>query len=255
VLVKLGGALLDEQSSRERLAGELAQAAARPGMEMTVVHGGGKQMTRFLAERGIESKFVNGLRVTTPEILDAILMIFAGTVNHQLVAALVAAGARAVGLTGVDGSLTEAVALNPELGAVGKPVRTNAPLLHHLIGGGYLPVVACVAGDRNGRIYNVNADQMAASCAAGFEAETAIFLTDVEGVLGEDNRIIPTLSREEARKLIRNGVAHGGMRAKLEAVLATLDGGVSDIRIAPGAVPGALARLLDGSPLGTRVIA
>lgn len=253
VLVKLGGTLLDEDSSRARLAAEIAEASRRPGLQLVVVHGGGKQMTRFLAERGVESRFVNGLRVTTPEVVDAMLKVFAGTVNHQLVAALVGAGAQSVGLTGIDSCLTEAVVLDPALGAVGRPVRTNPALLDHLIDGGYLPVVACVAGDRDGRIYNVNADQMAASCAVGFSANRLLFLTDVDGVLDKDRNIIPQLTREASLALIADGTASGGMQAKLEAVHAAMEGGVEEIQIGPGSA-GVLSRLLAGETVGTKLV-
>jgi acetylglutamate kinase len=253
VLVKLGGTLLDDEGTRARLAVELACAARRPGVRLAVVHGGGKQMTRFLAERGVESRFVNGLRVTTPEVVDAVLKVFAGTVNHLLVASLVAAGVRAVGLSGIDAGLTEAVPLDEALGSVGKLVRADAAILDHLTQGGYLPVVACVAGDRAGRIFNVNADQMAASCAAAFRAERLLFLTDVEGVLDAEQRRIPHMTRQQSDALIQSGVASGGMRAKLEAVHAALDGGVASISIAAGAQPDTIARLLDGDAIGTRV--
>ena len=253
VLVKLGGTLLDEASSRARLAAEIAEASRRTGLHLVVVHGGGKQMTRFLAERGVESRFVNGLRVTTPEVVDAMLKVFAGTVNHQLVASLVGAGARPVGLTGIDSCLTEAVLLDPELGAVGRPVRTDPALLDHLVAGGYLPVVACVAGDREGRIYNVNADQMAASCAAGFSADRLLFLTDVDGVLDKNRSVVPQLTREASFALIADGTATGGMQAKLEAVHAAMEGGVGEIHIAPGSA-GVLSRLLDGEAIGTRLV-
>src|SRR4029078_3401732 len=125
VLIKLGGTLLDAPDSRDRLASEIAAAIGR-GLDAVVVHGGGKQMTRFLAERGVESRFVNGLRVTTPEVLDAVLKVFAGSVNSELVAAFRAAGARPVGLSGLDAGLVDAELLNPDLGAVGKPVRSDA---------------------------------------------------------------------------------------------------------------------------------
>ena len=177
LLVKLGGTLLDEESSRTRLARELAALAARSDVRLVVVHGGGKQMTRFLSERGIESRFIGGLRVTTPEVIDAVLKVFAGSVNHQLVASLVAAGAGAVGLTGIDACLTEAEHWNEELGAVGRPVRANGALLDLLTGSGYLPVVACVAGDRQGNIYNVNADQM----AAALKTPTAVKPVEADG--------------------------------------------------------------------------
>ena len=113
---------------RASLAGQIAAAAQR-GIAVTVVHGGGKQMTRFLEERGITSRFVNGLRVTTPETLDAVLKVLAGNVNKQLVAALNAAGARAVGLTGIDAGLVEAEQMDPQLGLVGRVTRAHPELL------------------------------------------------------------------------------------------------------------------------------
>ena len=107
-LIKIGGSLLDDPASRQDIAQQIADVAAS-GVSVTVVHGGGKQMTRFLAERGIQSQFVGGLRVTTDETIDALLKVLAGTVNTQLVGALCAAGARAVGLTGIDAGLATAV--------------------------------------------------------------------------------------------------------------------------------------------------
>jgi acetylglutamate kinase len=252
VLVQLGGTLLDGAESRDSLAGQLAAARGR-GVELVVVHGGGKQMTRYLAERGIESHFVGGLRVTTPETLDAVLKIFAGSVNHELVASLNRAGALAVGLSGIDALLAEAEEMDPALGAVGRVTRSNPALLHLLVENGFVPVVACVAGDRQGRVYNVNADQMAVACAAAFGAERLVFLTDVEGVLDGERRIRRVLTAAESRDLIAGGVATGGMQAKLNAALDALAGGVARVRIAPGAVPDVLARVLGGEEIGTEM--
>ncbi len=253
VLVKLGGTLLDSPESRERLAVQIAGARSG-GLDLVVVHGGGKQMTRYLAERGIESRFVNGLRVTTPETLDAVLKVFAGTINHELVAAVNCAGARAVGLSGIDAFLTEAEQLSPELGAVGRVTQSDPALLHLLTGHHYVPVVACVAGDRNGHVYNVNADQMAVACAASFGAQQLIFLTDVEGVLDQSRRVRTVLSARESECLIAEGIATGGMQAKLEAALTALRGGVEQVRIAPGAAERVLPRLLASEPIGTRIV-
>jgi acetylglutamate kinase len=253
VLVKLGGTLLDAKESRDSLAAQLAEARAR-GVELVVVHGGGKQMTRYLAERGIESRFVGGLRVTTPETLDAVLKVFAGSVNHELVASMNRAGALAVGLSGIDALLAEAEEMDPALGAVGRVTRSNPALLHLLVDAGYVPVVACVAGDRQGRVYNVNADQMAVACAAAFGAGRLLFLTDVAGVLDGDRRIRRVLSAAESRELIAGGIATGGMQAKLTAALDALAGGVAKVRIAPGAAPEVLARVLGGEEIGTEMI-
>ena len=252
ILVKLGGTLLDQEPLRASLAAQIA-TAARAGREVVVVHGGGKQMTRFLTERGIESRFVNGLRVTTPETMDAVVKVLAGTVNHELVAALTKAGANAVGLSGVDASLATAEQMDPALGAVGRVVRSNPALLGLLTANGYIPVVACMAGDAQGRMYNVNADQMAVACAAGFEVDQLVFLTDVDGVLDGAKQLLRQLTIADCERLISDGVATGGMEAKLNAARSALRQGVGQVRIAPGAAPDALSRLLAGEPLGTRL--
>lgn len=252
VLVKLGGTLLDSAESRDALAVQLAAARAN-GFDLVVVHGGGKQMTRYLAERGIESRFVDGLRVTTPETIDAVLKVFAGSVNHELVASLNRAGALAVGLSGIDALLAEAEQMDPALGAVGRVTRSNPELLHLLVRAGYVPVVACVAGDRQGGIYNVNADQMAVACAASFGARQLVFLTDVEGVRDAAGDVRPVLTGAESRSLIAAGIATGGMQAKLNAALSALKAGVEQVRIAPGAAARVLARVLEGEEIGTKM--
>ena len=258
ILIKLGGTLLDDPDSRMRLAREITSVAAPPDYETVVVHGGGKQMTRFLAERGVESRFINGLRVTTPEIIDAVVKVFAGSVNTQLVTGFRAAGAKPVGLTGLDAGLVDAEILNPELGQVGKPVRSDAKLLEVLVREGYIPVVACVGGDAQGRIFNVNADQMAVACASSFHAQRLLFLTDVEGVRDETGTTREVLTAAQAKSLIEAGVATGGMQAKLEAAMAALHAGVEEVLIAPGAKPGVVGSLLrnmpNGAPPGTRLV-
>jgi acetylglutamate kinase len=254
VLVKLGGTLLDDAAKRHDLARQLAQVAnSAHHVELVVVHGGGKQVTRFLAERGVESRFVNGLRVSDESVMDAVTKVIAGGINKQLVAALCAAGKPAVGLSGVDGLLTIAEALHPDLQFVGKPQRTDAKLFSLLLGAGYLPVVACLAADSQGNIYNVNADQMAVSCASGWQADKLLFLTDVAGVKNGQGSVIPRMTPAGAHNLIASGVAHGGMQAKLEAALWALEGGLSEVLIAPGQEADICGRLLAGEPVGTRL--
>jgi acetylglutamate kinase len=254
VLIKLGGTLLDAAESRHRLASEIA-SAVKHGLEAVVVHGGGKQMTRYLEDRGIETHFVNGLRVTTPEVLDAVVKVLAGSVNQELVSAFIACGAPAVGLSGMDALLTEARQMSEELGWVGKPVRSDARLLNALLGAGYLPVIACVAGNRQGQFFNVNADQMAVSVAGALQAEKLLFLTDVDGVRGENNVIHSALNPDQCRQLIDSGLATGGMRAKLESAVEALQTGTAEVIIAPGAAPGIVGKLLAGDPIGTRLVA
>jgi acetylglutamate kinase len=253
LLVKLGGTLLDSVDSRDSLSRQIAATRAA-GHEVAVVHGGGKQMTRYLADRGIESRFVGGLRVTSPDTIDAVLKVFAGSVNHELVASLNRAGALAVGLSGIDSFLVEAEQMDPALGAVGRVTVSNPALLHLLTANGYVPVVACVAGDRQGQIYNVNADQMAVACAAAFGACQLIFLTDVDGVMDSSRKVRPVLTADESRQLIDDGVATGGMQAKLNAALSALAGGVQQVRIAPGAARSSLERILAGEEIGTKMV-
>jgi len=253
VLIKIGGTLLDSPESKNRLAAEISNAI-QSGSSAVVVHGGGKQVTRFLSQHGVESRFINGLRVTTPEVLDAVLKVLAGSVNQELVAAFIAHRTFAVGLTGMDALLAEAEPMGGELGAVGKPVPSSGRLLNLLLENGYLPVVACLAGDRQGSFYNVNADQMAVSVAASIQADKLFFLTDVDGVKGNDGAILPEISPDCCRNLIQSGVASGGMQAKLEAAMQAMRQGVGEVRIAPGSIPGVVRKLLDGAPLGTRLV-
>ena len=256
VLIKLGGSLLESDESRARLAQEIADAAR--DHQIAVVHGGGKQMTRYLTAHGIESRFVNGQRVTTPEVLDAVLKVFAGSVNAQLVSTFRAAGANPVGLSGLDAGVLDAEPLDPALGHVGKPVHSDPRLIELLIGAGYLPVIACVGGDARGATYNVNGDQAASAIGAAFGARKLIFLTDVDGVRGADGGIAATLTAAEVLTLITSGVAAGGMRAKLDAAVTALQSngtrGVTEVIIAPGSREGIVASVLGGNAIGTRVV-
>lgn len=253
LLVKLGGTLVDDPESKRALSRELAGLSSS-GHQAVVVHGGGKQMTRYLADRGVESRFVNGLRVTGPEVVDALLKVFAGSVNKELVSALIGAGARAVGLSGVDARLAEATQLDPELGAVGRIQKVNPEILQVLVDHSFLPVVACVAGSPEGSVFNVNADQMAVACASAWQAETLLFLTDVNGVRDANGQVLPRLTSAEAHRLIAAGVATGGMQAKLESACLALEQGVDQVVIAPGAEPAVIGRFLEGEALGTRMI-
>lgn len=251
LLIKLGGTLIDNPDTLRDITRQIAELR---GHELVIVHGGGKQMTAYLAERGVESKFVNGLRVSGPEVVDALLKVFAGSVNHNLVASLVSCGVPAVGLTGVDANLVECEQLDPALGQVGKPVLANAKLLETLHTGDFVPVVACVGGSRNGEIFNVNADQMAVAVASAFEADLLLFLTDVEGVRDETGATARELNTAQMQDLIASGVATGGMQAKLNAASESLRNGVKSVTIALGSAPSVIARVLDGEAIGTRLV-
>lgn len=254
LLIKLGGTLLESAEVRHSLAVQAAGLAGA-GHRVVIVHGGGKRLSRYLQEQGVASEFHNGLRVTPPEIMDAVLRIFAGSVNHHLVSELQSVGAQAVGLSGIDAGIAQATQLDPALGAVGKVETVNAKLLDILTEQGYVPTVACIAGGADGSIYNVNADEMAAAVGAGYRADRLIFLTDVGGVLDGEGKLLEKLTVADTEKLIADGVAHGGMEAKLRAAGRAVLNGAGEVRIAAGAETDVLPRLLVGEAIGSSLTA
>ncbi len=248
VLIKLGGTLLDKPESLSTLAHQIAHAADQ--YQLAVVHGGGKQVTSYLSERGVESRFVGGLRISDGAVIEAVINVIAGGINKRLVSAIIAAGRPAVGISGIDGSLTQARQLCPQLQFVGQPEGTDGRLLDLLANAAYTPVIACVAGSKSGQIFNVNADTMAVSCAIGWRASRLLFLTDVGGVRNAQGEWLPDITLASARHLIATGVAHGGMQAKLEAAGRAVDAEI-DVTIAHGLEPDVIPRLLAGERLGT----
>jgi acetylglutamate kinase len=150
--------------------------------------------------------------------------------------------------------LTIAEQLDPQLGFVGRPKETDGRLLNVLIGAGYLPAIACVAGDLDGNVYNVNADQMAVSCAADWGADRLLFLTDVPGVKNAEGQVMPELTSAAIAGLIASGVAHGGMQAKLEAANSAIERGVGEVSIALGRDTRICSRLISGEHVGTRIL-
>ena len=236
-VIKIGGTLLEDAAGRARMAG-LLKSAYGDGNELLVVHGGGKQLTSFLEKMGVASEFRNGLRVTSVEALDGVVKVFAGTVNHALLAALYAAGVPAAGISGVDGGCLSAEPLRGEhgegYGYVGQIAKADPRVWEALLAGGFLPLVAPIAVGHDGQIYNVNADQAAVACAQYWHADSLIFLTDVDGVRDAAGRIVPRLTGEEIPALIASGAVTGGMLAKLNAVEAALAAGVPQIVIRNG---------------------
>lgn len=252
LLVKLGGTLLESDESRASIARQVKDLCDA-GHSVVVVHGGGKRLSRYLAGLDHKSEFRGGLRVTPPEILDAVLRVLAGSVNRQLVAELQRTGLRAVGLTGIDAGTVVASQMDPDLGLVGKVEYVDPTLLERLVEDCYLPAVACIAGGEGGAIYNVNADQMACACASALGVDRLVFLTDVGGVLDEEGDLVPSLDMEGAESLIESRVAVGGMEAKLRAATEALRGGIRGVSIVNGHEPDILAKTTRGDRVGTVV--
>jgi acetylglutamate kinase len=253
VVIKIGGTLLEDAPSRARMARMLRSIAAGPH-EALVVHGGGKQLTSFLERTGVKSDFLNGLRVTSAEALDGVIKVFAGTVNHQLLAALHAAGIVAAGISGIDGGCLAAERLRGEHGEdwgyVGRIRGANPRVWEALLAANILPVMACLAVGDDGQIYNVNADQAAVACAVHWKADALIFLTDVDGVRDAQGKVIPRIAAEEIAALLRSGAVTGGMLAKLNAVEEAAAHGVPQIVIRNGRRDDALGRLAESEREG-----
>lgn len=237
IVVKLGGAAIEDASVLRKCARAIAELA-QDGHRVAVVHGGGKALTRVLAQLGERSEFVDGLRVTDSETRDVALMVLAGMVNKRLVAAIQAAGTPAVGFCGGDGMTFRArkkFVNGRDLGFVGEICSAEPCWIEAIWQQGGIPVLASLALGADGEYYNVNADEMAASCAAACHADALIFLTDVPGVKDADGMVIPWLSGEQAADLAAGSVISGGMLPKLQACKQALREGVGRVRIFPAA--------------------
>lgn len=237
IVIKFAGALLEDAATVRSLSQQVA-ALARHKHEILVVHGGGRIFTNTLKRLGIDSKFVNGLRVTDKEARDAAVMVFAGLLNKQLSAAITAEGQPAVGICAADAACFSASPLvhndvEGGLGYVGYLTSVNVRFLESLWKARLLPVAACLGLGADNELYNINADHMAAACAEFIEANHLIYLTDVDGVL-DGEKVLSAISCEEIDQLIHSRVVSGGMILKLEAAKRALQSGVSEVHIVGG---------------------
>ena len=240
-VLKLGGELLDDPAGIRRSASAIVRAAS--GAPLVVVHGGGRAIDAELRVRGAEPRFVDGLRVTDAVALDAVVSVLAGRNNTALVAAIGAAGGRAVGLTGADafiGRSTRAAVFSTvagervDLGFVGQPDTPDVTLLHDLTRLGYIPVVASIGVTAAGEVLNVNADTLAGHLAAVLHASRLTIAGATAGVLDAQGGTIAELTADEMDAMIASGAAHSGMVAKLAACRRALDAGVAEIAIVSG---------------------
>ncbi|MDP9039646.1 MAG: acetylglutamate kinase [Acidobacteriota bacterium] len=240
-VVKLGGASLEDKQLLHA-CGKAISELVRDGNQVAVVHGGGVQLTKTLAQMGKKSEFISGLRVTDAETRDAALMVLAGRVNKSLVASLGTHGQAAMGLSGGDGHVFRArkKKTNPDLGFVGEIAATDPRWLEAIWKMDAVPVISSIALGFDGEYYNINADEMAAACAVSTKADALVFLTDVPGVKGADGQVMRWLTLKQIPELERQAVVSGGMLPKLNACREALMHGVKRVRI----LPAEAARLL-----------
>ena len=258
IVIKYGGAAMAHAELREAVFRDLALLAC-VGVQPVVVHGGGPEINQWLKRLEIPAEFRDGLRVTDADTMDVVEMVLVGRVNKQIVNGLNQLGARAVGLSGSDGSLGEARPWGEgSHGLVGDVARVNPDVLEPLLDQGYLPVISSVAATPDGQSHNINADTVAGELAAALEAEKLILLTDTPGILqdkDDSSSLIRKLRLPEARQLIHDGVVAGGMTPKTECCIRALAQGVAAAHIIDGRVPHALLlEVFTDAGIGTMVV-
>jgi len=256
VLIKLGGAALQDESLVAALCEDLSLIRGA-GVNVVLVHGGGPAINAELERRGIQWTFMDGLRVTTPEMMEVIEMVLCGKVNRRIVRTLNQSSVRAIGLSGSDARTLFCKPMRKELGLVGevtevRPAAIEAILRTQDEGIGTIPVIAPIGIGENGQAYNINADWAAVRIAEALDIDKVLFLTDQEGILGADGKLVGELDAGELEVLIEEGVVKGGMLAKANTVLHGLKNGVKDIHIFNARRPhGLLEELFTDQGVGT----
>ena len=241
-VVKYGGHAMGNPEAARDFAEDIVLLKA-VGINPVVVHGGGPQIGAMLGRLGVESRFVNGLRVTDAETAEIAEMVLSGSINKQLVGWIAQAGGRALGVSGKDGGLVTAQKLAGEggdIGYVGKPVAVDTRVLETASAAGMIPVIAPIASGRDGETYNINADTMAGAIAAALGAARLFLLTDVPGVLDAEGRLLADLTPADIDRLTAQGGITGGMIPKLQTCVQAVEAGCEAAVVLDGRVPHAM---------------
>lgn len=256
VVVKVGGEVADDAGSAVAFTRDLV-LLKHVGLDVVLCHGGGPQISRLMGELGREPEFVDGLRVTDADTMRVTSMVLLGDVNRTLVGHVNTHGPHAVGLSGVDGGLFLCEPKDERLGFVGEISAVDPRPVTRLLEDGYLPVVASVGMDREGNVYNINADTAAGALAAALEAEKLIVLTNVEGLyedFGDADSLVSEIDLAGLREMYEGGGLHTGMLPKVASILDALEGGVAAAHILDGRVEHAvLLEIFTPEGIGTKV--
>jgi acetylglutamate kinase len=267
IVIKYGGHAMVDDQLKEDFAKDIS-LMKYVGLKPVVVHGGGPQINQVMDRMGIRSQFVRGMRLTDEDTMGVVEMVLGGRVNKSIVAQINREGGQAVGLTGKDGELILAEKMRivhretedapPEIidpGLVGKVTRINPRVIHTLVEKGFVPVIAPVGTGTNGETYNINADLVASHVARALSALRLIYLTDVDGVLDSDGKLIPTIRVRDIQKMIDDGIISGGMIPKVEYARAAVEASVSKVQIINGKKRHAvILELFTSKGVGTEVI-
>ena len=262
LVIKYGGAAMEQADLKEQFAKDVLLLRL-VGIRPVIVHGGGPQIGALMKRLGKEPRFVGGMRVTDEETVQIVEMVLVGKINKEIVGLINLHGGRAVGLSGKDASLLRARkrlhrlpdGTTVDIGLVGEVEAVNPEPIRLLEENGFIPVIAPVGVGEGGETYNINADLVAGDVAAALFAEKLIHLTDVTGINGEDGRLVSTLTKRDAERLIKAGIIDGGMLPKVESSLRALTGGAQKAHIIDGRVPHAiLLEVLTKEGIGTEIV-
>ena len=249
IVVKYGGNAMKGDGGTDDFAQDIV-LMKQTGIDPVVVHGCGPQIGAMLKRLGINSTFIDGLRVTDEAAVEVVEMVLTGSINKQIVTGINAAGGRAIGLSGKDGNLVVARKLGltktdpatgeiqtVDLGFVGEPDKVNPEVLHSIMKSETIPVIAPIGVGPKGETFNINADTVAGAVAGALNAERLMLLTDVEGVLDQDKKLISRLTVPEAKALIADGTISGGMIPKIQTAIDAVEAGVKAAVILDGRIP------------------
>jgi acetylglutamate kinase len=266
VVIKYGGKAMVDEVLKDSFAQDVV-LMKYVGINPVVVHGGGPQINSMMQRLGLEPKFVKGVRVTDEAAMEIVEMVLGGIINKEIVALINRHGGRAVGLSGKDGKLITAKKLSKvddsetglgemDMGLVGEVEAVDPQVLKSLDQERFIPIIAPIGMDKQGRTYNINADLVAGAIAAALSAEKLLLLTDVKGILDEKGELLPTLSKKEMARLVRQEIIKEGMLPKVQASMLAVESGVNKAHIIDGRVPHALLlEIFTDKGIGTEITA
>lgn len=257
VVIKYGGAAMTDNKLCADVMSDIVLMKII-GLNPIIVHGGGNEISQLSERLGLPVEFKDGMRVTSPEVMDVVKMVLIGKVNQELVGQMNAHGHLAVGLSGADGHTIKAEPISAELGLTGNITQIDTTLLHDLISSNYVPIIASVAVGADGASYNVNADMAAGKIAAAIGAHKVIFLTDVDGLYADFNdktSLISRLTLDQAMEMQRSGGLSAGMIPKIQACVTALTAGVSRAHLLNGTIAHALLlEIFTNEGVGTMIM-
>ena len=253
-VIKYGGAVMEEESLKQMIAQDVT-LLRKIGIDIVVVHGGGKEITALSKQLNIHTKMIDGQRYTDEETRDVVQMVLAGLINKDIVRRINMHGGNALGVSGIDAKLMVATRYTKQdLGLVGEVATVNASFIRSLLADGLLPVIAPLGVDDEGTVYNINADHAAGEIAAALSATKLIYLSDVAGIM-HDDELLHCLDQRDAESLMRSGVIHGGMMPKVVSALKALRAGVSKVHLIDGRAPHALLlEIFTSEGIGTEIV-